>query len=200
MSDYNNSNERRQYYRIDDSAIFSYRVLDPESEQQPAQGQEDLESSKKMSAAFEMIELFGHMNQQMSVTLGRISEGSADIASYLKSLDNKIEMLAQMCLFNDEQSSLEPRREINLGAGGLAFGTDEKLKQGTLIAMDLILATDLLCLHLTGRVIQVSNQKEGDYPYRVSVGFTDISETEVDQISKHIMRLQSEQLRSLREN
>ncbi|MCU7939075.1 MAG: hypothetical protein KZQ64_06950 [gamma proteobacterium symbiont of Bathyaustriella thionipta] len=65
--------------------------------------------------------------------------------------------------------------------------------------MDMILSTDLLCLHLTGRVIQVSNDKEGDYPYRISVGFTDISESEVDQIIKHIMRLQSGQLRAKRE-
>ena len=203
MSDYNNNIERRQYYRIDDSAIFSYRVLENdlghESELEQAHGTEDLESNKKVSAAFEMIELFAQMNQQMAVTLGRISESSADVASYLKNLDNKIEMLAQMCLFKDSPSDLEPRREINLGAGGLAFGTDEKLKQGTLIAMDLILTTDLLCLHLNGRVIQVSDQKDGDYPYRVSVGFVDISENEVDQIIKHIMRLQSEQLRSQRE-
>lgn len=198
MSDYKNDIERRQYYRIDDSAIFSYRVLGHESDQGQVLDAEDLESNKKVSAAFEMIEVFAQMNQQMAVTLGRISENSADVAGYLKSLDNKIEMLAQMCLFKDDQSGLEPRREINLGAGGLAFGSDEKLKQGTLIAMDLILTTDLLCLHLSGRVIQVSDQKEGDYPYRVSVGFTDIKESEIDQIIKHIMRLQSEQLRSRR--
>ncbi len=139
------------------------------------------------------------MNQQMSASLGRISDHSADVATYLKGLDNKIELLAQMYLFKDKQTDLEPHRQINLGAGGLAFGSDEKLKQGTLIAMDMILSTDLLCLHLTGRVIQISNEKNGDFPYRISVGFVDISDNEVDQIIKHIMRLQAEQLRAKRE-
>jgi len=181
-------NERRQYYRIDDSAIFSYHVLNKEKT-----------DAENVSTAFEMIELFGQMNQQMSVALGRISENSSDIATYLKGLDNKVELLAQMYLFKDNKHSLEPRRQINLSAGGLAFGSDEKLKQGTLIAMDMILSTDLLCLHLTGRVIQISNEQNGDYPYRISVGFVDISDIEVDQIIKHIMRMQSEQLRAKRE-
>lgn len=194
MSSITEAIERRQYYRIDDSAIFSYQVLDNKSQN------EQIKTEKKASAAFEMIEVFSQMNQQMNVVLGRISEHSADIASYLKGLDNKIELLAQMYLFKDNDSELGSRRQINLGAGGLAFGADEKLKHGTLIAMDMILSTDLLCLHLTGRVIQISNDKDGDYPYRVSVGFTDISEQEIDQIIKHIMRLQSEQLRAKRES
>ena len=187
-------NERRQYYRIDYSAIFSYHVLKKE------RSDDDQNEIEKVSTAFEMIELFGQMNQQMSVALGRISDHSADVATYLKGLDNKIELLAQMYLFKDNQSSLEPRRQINLGAGGLAFGSDEKLKQGTLIAMDMILSTDLLCLHLTGRVIQISNEKNGDFPYRISVGFVEISDAEVDQIIKHIMRLQAELLRAKRES
>jgi len=151
------ANERRQYYRINDSAIFSYYVL-KDNMLNDEQDKEQL-GDEKLSTAFEMIELFGQMNQQMSVALGRISEHSADIATYLKGLDNKIELLAKMHLFQDKQSELEPQRQINLGAGGLAFGSDEKLKQGTLIAMDMILSTDLLCLHLTGRVIQISQEK-----------------------------------------
>lgn len=188
-------NERRQYYRIDDSAIFSYQII-----KKGADDDDKLKADEKVSAAFEMIELFSQMNQQMSVALGRISENSADIATYLKGLDKKVELLAQMYLFKENESNIEPHRQINLGAGGLAFGAHEKLKQGTLIAMDMILSTDLLCLHLTGRVIQISNDKDGDFPYRISIGFTDISESEIDQIIKHIMRLQSEQLRARRES
>lgn len=197
MSSNVQANERRQYYRIDDSAIFSYRILQKESDKEHSKEQD--KAGEKTSTAFEMIELFGQMNQQMSVALGRISENSADIATYLKGLDNKVELLAQMYLFKDSDAGLEPQRQINLGAGGLAFGSDEKLKQGTLIAIDLILSTDLLCLHLTGRVIQASNEKNNNFPYRISVGFVEISDTEVDQIIKHIMRLQSEQLRARKE-
>ncbi|MCU7800404.1 MAG: hypothetical protein KZQ70_09715 [gamma proteobacterium symbiont of Lucinoma myriamae] len=194
MSSNNVVNERRQYYRIDDSAIFSYQIIKKGRDED-----DKLKADKKVSAAFEMIELFSQMNQQMSVALGRINENSADIATYLKGLDKKVELLAQMYLFKENESNLEPHRQINLGAGGLAFGSDEKLKQGTLIAMDMILSTDLLCLHLTDRVIQISNDKDGDFPYRISVGFTDILESAIDQIIKHIMRLQSEQLRAKRE-
>ena len=202
MSDNVQANERRQYYRIDDSAIFSYHILSNEldKESDKAQSKEQDKADEKASSAFEMIELFGQVNQQMSVALGRISENSADIAAYLKGLDNKIELLAQMLFFKDSKTDLGSQRQINLGAGGLAFGCDEKLQQGTLIAMDLILSTDLLCLHLTGRVIQISNEKNSDFPYRISVGFVDVSDSEVDQIIKHIMRLQAEQLRARRES
>ncbi|MCU7939631.1 MAG: hypothetical protein KZQ64_04290 [gamma proteobacterium symbiont of Bathyaustriella thionipta] len=123
MSNHNEARERREYYRIDDSAIFTYQVLDNKS------SKDELKSDKKVSAAFEMIELFSQMNQQMSVALGRISENSADIASYLKGLDNKIELLAQIHLFKENESNLEQRRQINLGAGGIAFGSNTKHKQ-----------------------------------------------------------------------
>ena len=184
--------ERRQYYRIDDSVIFNYRVL-----------QEDnlvTEQDKKASAAFEMIELFGQMNQQMRVTLGRIGERSADIASYLKSLDNKIELLAEMNLFKENQSALGLRQKINLGAGGLSFCSDEKLKEGTLLAVDMILSTDLSCLHLMGHVVEVFNNNRSEGQYNISIAFSDISDIEEDDIVKHIMHLQSEQLRSKRED
>ncbi len=191
MSTNDKVSERRQYYRIDDSAVFTYQVVKNSTDN-------DLNKHKKPSAAFEMIELFSQMNQQMGVTLGRISEHSADVANYLKNLDNKIELLAHLYLFKDNESNLEPHRDINLGAGGLAFGSDEKLPQGTLLNMDMILSTDLLCLHLTGRVIQISKETKGNFPYRISVGFIDILDMEVDQISKHLMRLQAEQLRAQR--
>jgi len=194
MSTNKELSERRQYYRIDDSGIFSYQVLNNSI------NDEQSNTEKSTSAAFEAIELFSRINQQMSVALGRINEHSADIVTYLKGLDKKVELLAQMFLFKESGHNIDSRRQINLGAGGLAFATDEKLKQGTLIAMDMILSTDLLCLHLTGRVIQVSNNKDGDFPYRLSVGFTDISELEADQIIKHIMRMQSKRLRDKRES
>ncbi|MCU7834033.1 MAG: PilZ domain-containing protein [gamma proteobacterium symbiont of Taylorina sp.] len=180
--------ERRQYYRIDDDIIFNYRIIQ--------EGNIVPEQDKKVTAAFEMIELFGQMNLQMRVTLGRISERSADIASYLKSLDSKIELLAEMNLFKDDQSILHARQKINLGAGGLSFSTDESLKRGMLLAIDMILSTDLTCLHLTGQVVKVSNEKNNDCPYNISIAFSDITDPEEDKIIKHIMHLQSEQLRA----
>ncbi len=190
----NNINERRQYYRINDSTIFSYSIINENNLHS------DVTEQSSLSSASEIIELFGHMNQQMKATLGRICERSPDTASYLKNMDSKIELLAQICLLQDQKSELQSRREINLGAGGLAFGNEEKLSQGTLLKINLVLSTDLLCLHLKGRVLQTSKQKEGNYPYRISVGFVDISDNEVDQIIRHIMRLQSEQLRAKRES
>ncbi len=185
MSSENYTDERRQYYRIDDSAIFSYRKL-PEGV---------LADQKASSNTFEMVELFSQINRQMSTSLGRICDHSADIASYLKGMDKKIELLVQMYLFNDTPLTNGSRRQLNLGAGGLAFGTDEKLEQDTLIAMDLILSTDLLCLHLTGKVLNISDNESGDFAYRASVSFTNISDIEADQIMKHIMRIQAERLR-----
>ena len=119
--------ERRQYYRLNNNVIFNYRIIkDDETDTH----------DNTVSAAFEMIELFGQINQQMRTTMGRISEKSADIASYLKSLDSKLELLAEMSLFKESQSALGLRQNINLGAGGLSFCTGEDLKSGTLLGID----------------------------------------------------------------
>ena len=191
MNQDNQNSERRQYYRIDDHVIFTYRVL------QKDRDVSDLD--KKGSAAFEMIELFGQMNQQMRVTLGRISEKSADIASYLKSLDNKIELLAELNLFKENQSSHGLRQKINIGAGGLSFSSNEDLKKGMFLSIDMILSTDLTCLHLTGKVVTVDTDKQDEDSHHVSIAFSDISDVQEDNIVKHIMHMQSEQLRAKRE-
>jgi len=188
MNENNQPVERRQYYRINDNIIFNYRIVQKENDVS--------EQNKKVSAAFEMIELFGQMNQQMRVTLGRIGEKSADIASYLKSLDSKIELLAEMNLFKEDQSILKARQEVNLGAGGLSFMTEEPLENGMLLAIDIILSTDLTCLHLTGQVVKVTDEKNSKPPYNISIAFTDITDFEEDKIIKHIMHLQSERLRT----
>ena len=191
MNQDNQNSERRQYYRIDDHVIFTYRVLKKDSDVS--------ELDKKGSAAFEMIELFGQMNQQMRVTLGRISEKSADIASYLKSLDNKIELLAELNLFKESQSSHGLRQKINIGAGGLSFSSNEDLKKGMFLSIDMILSTDLTCLHLTGKVVTVDTDKQDEDSHHVSIAFSDISDVQEDNIVKHIMHMQSEQLRAKRE-
>ena len=182
--------ERRQYYRLNNNVIFNYRIIkDDETDTH----------DNTVSAAFEMIELFGQINQQMRTTMGRISEKSADIASYLKSLDSKLELLAEMSLFKESQSALGLRQNINLGAGGLSFCTDEDLKSGTLLAIDMILSTDLTCLHLMGSVVAIVDNNRGEYAHKVSLAFVNISALEEDHIVKHIMHLQSEQLRIKKE-
>lgn len=183
--------ERRQYYRINDNVIFNYRIIQDD--------EKETEHDNKVSAAFEMIELFGQMNQQMRVTLGRISEKSVDIASYLKNLDNKVELLAEMSLFKENQTAPGLRQKINLGAGGLSFCTDDNFQTGTLLAIDMILSTDLICLHLTGSVVEVLDDSSGEYSSKILISFVNISDIEEDNIVKHIMHLQSEQLRTRKE-
>jgi len=182
--------ERREYYRIEESILMAYSILDSNDESNLVD---------KADSSYEILSEFANVSTQMKTTLGRISERSADVASCLKSLDTKINLLAQVILVNGEEQNLS-RHDINISAGGLAFNTNESLDTDILLKIKLILPPDLSILILKGKVVSCIRQDNFQYPYQVSIEFTNLSDTDQDTIARHIMRLQAQQLRQRKEN
>jgi len=181
--------DRREYYRIEESILMTYSIITSD---------EDLSSSDSTNSTLEIINEFSNVSAQMKASLGRISERSADIASCLKSLDTKINLLAQVLLVNGENQALK-RHNINISAGGLAFANQEAINDNAYLQLKLILPPDLSMLVIKGRVVSCKRQDDFDFPYQISVEFINLNDSEQDSIARHIMRLQAQQLRQRKE-
>ena len=179
--------DRREYYRIEESILMAYSVEEDEAQQASAS-----------DSTFEIINEFSNVSAQMKTTLGRIAERSPDTASCIRSLDTKINLLAQIMLIKDDEQMLS-RHDINISAGGLAFSCQQDFPDNTCLKLKLVLPPDLSLLVLKGKVVSSVKQDNIHYPYQVSLEFMALSDMDQDTISRHIMRLQATQLRQRKE-
>jgi hypothetical protein len=189
-----NRDERREFFRIDDSIKISFRLLGPESMQPPDQS---LQSGGEDSLT--IITRLQAISRQMSASLRRIEQRDADVADYLRALDEKITLLAQSFLADESSLTEQPSRSVNLGAGGLAMDSAEPLAMGSRIQIRLLLLPSYIGVVAFGEVVGVEQTTEDpDLPYRLHINFTHIPEHGRDALIRHILRRQADRLRRQR--
>jgi c-di-GMP-binding flagellar brake protein YcgR len=201
MSDENNqspSDERRGYFRIDDVVKLSYRPVTkaalPELIEQLMTG---------AGTNFTVMSSFTSMSQQMVVQLRRIEGTAPDTAACIKILDQKLNILGQAFLQQEEDISNKDSIAVNISAGGVAFNSAESYKLGTVLEVKLLLLPDMIGMMIYGEVIDCSKNRETDHadkPYCLQVSFTNIREADRDIVIRHVLRRQGEWLRKRRKD
>ncbi len=188
------ADERREYFRIDDSIRVSYTVVDPESVP------EDIDERVHNDRFSVMTRLQG-ISQHLSASFHRIEQRDPDVADYLKALDEKIDLLGQSFLAEEKEMLGQPSRSVNLSAGGLALDVAEQLTLGDRVEIKLLLLPTYTGVLAYGEVvgIEANPQSEQDYPFHVRINFTHIRGSDQDALIRHIMRRQGEMLRQRRE-
>jgi c-di-GMP-binding flagellar brake protein YcgR len=188
------TNERREYFRIDDSIQVSYSLVDVASI--PA----DIDS-RLQNDRFSVTTRLQAISQHLSAALHRIEQRDPDVADYLKALDEKINLLGQSFLAEEKDLLGQPPRSVNLSAGGLAMDVAEAMTIGDRVEVKLFLLPSYTGVLAYGEVVGVDHNpdEQADYPYRVRINFTLIRGSDQDALIRHIMRRQGEMLRQRRE-
>ncbi|MES9928916.1 MAG: hypothetical protein ABW158_12460, partial [Candidatus Thiodiazotropha sp. 6PDIVS] len=117
-----NQDERREFFRIDDSLQVSYRVI-PASEI-PASIEEQLRAGERFTVMTRLQEI----SQHLSASMHRIEQRDTDIADYLKALDEKVNLLGQSFLTEERELLDRPSQKVNLSAGGLGMDITEQVE------------------------------------------------------------------------
>ncbi len=190
----NLADERREFFRIDDSIRLSYRVID--ADEVPVDIEERVHNDR-----FSVMTRLQAISQNLSAALHRIEQRDHDVADYLKALDDKITLLGQSFLSEEGELLGAPSRDVNLSAGGLAMDVDEPLVVGDRVEIKLLLLPDYCGVLAYGEVVGVetSARPDGDFPHHVRINFTLIRDVDQDALIRHIMRRQGEMLRKRRE-
>ncbi|MCU7923692.1 MAG: PilZ domain-containing protein [Candidatus Thiodiazotropha sp. (ex Dulcina madagascariensis)] len=187
--------ERREFFRIDDSIRVSYRVIT--AEELPESIDDQLHGDDR----FTVMTRLQALSQHLSAPLHRIEQRDPDVADYLKVLDEKINLLGQSLLAEERGLLDRPSQSVNLSAGGLAMDITESLQEGDLVEIKLLLLPSYTGVVAYGEVVGVDDSTEGDadYPYHIRINFNLIRNSDQDALIRHIMRRQGEMLRQRRE-
>lgn len=187
--------ERREFFRIDDSIQVSFRVV-------PAADMPlDIDDQRLQTNSFTVMTRLQAVSQRLSAAFHRIEQRDPDVADYLKALDEKIDLLGKSFLAAENELLEQPSRPVNLSAGGLALDTAEPLAVGDFVEIKLLLLPSYTGVLAFGEVVGVEDSTDGDaaYPHHVRINFTLIRGSDQDALIRHIMRRQGEMLRQRRQ-
>ncbi len=190
------STERRRYFRVDDEVILAWRILtDHEKEKRMQQ------FSKGEMEYPDPTRLYLTLESDITAIIQNLNPKQPEIASVLKMLNRKINLVARGAPMNASRGSLleETPQQVNISACGIGFMVEEELKKGQHIQIEMVLMPEKIYILSYGTVIaceHISHSKKNDKPYRINVDFAAMREDDMDRLIQHIMQKELEMIRS----
>ncbi|NMT63928.1 PilZ domain-containing protein [Marinobacter orientalis] len=176
--------DRRDFFRISDYIGLEIRKLDADNadKENPFNGShlESLRSELK------------RLDQDVKAQLTTLAERDRLLTSLIKSLNGKLDTLARIMAF--EQNPLQPEdwQDVTLSEGGLAFHTaTNSFMIDEILALRMTLPPELFQPVAIAKVVSV--EPDGSQGVRVHTEFTDIHDSDRQQIARHVMRWQIRQ-------
>jgi len=191
------TSDRREYYRVQDMALVKYRVI-----------QEDMLEVERRNVHLNRVKvedvraaLFG-LETQLQEIFEKIRRTDPALGEALGLMNRKISLLERVVSResapSDRDGDLphEPK-EIDLSGGGMAITAESPLAAGAHLAIDLVLLPDKDPMRIFGKVVDGRKNDSGHYV--ISIAFEEIREEDQDRLVQHVLRRQSRELRSARQ-
>jgi c-di-GMP-binding flagellar brake protein YcgR len=190
------ANERRAYFRIEDSLNLSYHEVPAEALEERLQRLE-----QGVDTSFTVLSSLASISQQMGGVLHKIQVESPDIARYLKALDQKIELLGRTLLATESNLVEQHAHPVNLSASGMAFKSKDAVEPGITLELRLLLYPSLAGILAYAEVVDCVALEEADsgFAYCIRVNFSHLRESDRDLLIRHVVQRQTDQLRKARE-
>ncbi len=177
--------ERRNFFRIDDTAILYYRVISEEDFERDQHNDDQVLVNKlTLKARFDSI------SREMRPLFRVIQAGSPDIAKYLSSLDKKLNLLSEYYVEIAMGDMDMAPQKINLGAGGLAFTAQSPIMSGALMELRMVLLPEHYGIFSYAKVVSCARNTDDIMnvnSYKISVEFENMSDDVRDIITRHVL-------------
>jgi len=189
------SDERREYFRIEDEIALDYRLV---REDEVEALVERIRS--RLVDRFTAASNFAATSRQMAHAIHKVQGDSPELARCLQALDNKLNMIAQLFVSEEMHIDEQPTREVTLSAGGLSFRAQHEVEVGSLMELRMVLFPSLVGILTISRVVHCDrmNDSNNTFPWRIAVEYEHLRETDRELLVRHIMAKETEQLRALR--
>jgi hypothetical protein len=186
------SEERREYFRINDTIYLKLRVLGEDEAQQPLE-----EKASGDGGSDNLTLTLQSLADQSGNLLVGIRKSQPDIAHYLSLLEKRIELISRVVVGDHLGKSIEPNTPVSLSAGGISFNSEQSLAPETPLAMEIILFPSHLHIQAIGRVAYCKpNREKSTQGYSLGIDFIQISDIAREALVKHTLELQSARLRA----
>ena len=180
------SNERRRYFRIDETIGISYEILDAKNHQ-----------SKSKTPEVDVLDLVAHQDEQIEKLLLEVAEDNPKVAQLVTIFNQKLERIVnQLVLESHLVGKIAHRvQEANISACGIAFATTEEVALDTHVKLELTLFPSKRTLVTNGIIVSCDRAQEGWY-WRID--FYGMPNQVQEELIQHIVQSQSSQLKSKR--
>lgn len=180
--------DRREYYRIEDSIALEIRSLSaPE-----AAGQEVLQDASPLFNLLSELHLSEFESQHL---LRQISERDRNLAAFLKSQNKRIDLLSQVVALTVLGQIGEPQPVI-ISEGGIDFQHPTPIATGAHLSVKLVLMPQALGLLLRARVTHC-DRKGGAYD--IGTEFEYPTDAQRQLLARYIFQKQAQERRLARE-
>lgn len=180
---------KREYFRIRDRLSLEIAELNDEPPKVSADEYFDDNEFNNLQRQINQAE------HEFSPLLSGIASKNRDVASALRLLNRKLELMSQAMNCLAEHDSAKQKRDVSISEGGIAFGSKKPYALDQSLAMRLTLYPQQSSLCVFATVVECI---ELNGLYRVSAEFFDLRESERQIIAKHIINLQLEAKRQAR--
>jgi hypothetical protein len=181
------ANERRNFFRIEDTVLMRYQPIDENSALA-----NHIPSLFKEDPGYSLMQELMEIDRDNNKFLRAIGEKNYELEAYLKGLSKKLDLIAAKVVESDEKAAHQEPHYISISEGGLSFVSPIEYAHDSYIALQMTLLPSHHSLVLFTRVINCSVSDNG---YSIALSFVQLKDTERQIITKHIMQLQMAQRR-----
>ncbi len=184
--------ERRRSYRLNDDIGLCYKVI----------AREELpQALAQFDAIHAQLGLNNHFNQEKEVQLPllkQIERTQPAVASYLRFLETKIDVLANHLSMSNHAVPSTPSHDVSLSAHGIRFLGDRFIPSNSHLELRLQLFPSRVSLIIFATVVSCNKLDHPDpqQAYAITAEFSHIHESDREVIVKHI---HDKQMLALRE-
>ena len=186
------SQERRRFFRIDDSIGVAYRLLSDEELADQLDGDIKPVDSLNLIASFD--NKFANLCGQLQAREPLIAELMETMNAKLSAVINQLEMDSYLV-----RKVAYKVHEVNISACGMALFTDEALPEGATISLEMSLKPGNHLVQCYAAIVSCSMNEENQKFY-VRMNFANMSEHDQEILIQHIVRRQGDQLREARQD
>lgn len=184
------TNDRREYYRIKDTIALEFKLL---------AGHEALDHSELHDASplFNLLSELHLSDFESQHLLRHISDRDRTLANYLKVVNKRIDLLGQAVAQNLLREIGTPRR-VTLSEGGVGFAHSHALAIGSHLALKLVLMPQALGLLLRAEVTHCKPLQDGQF--EIGTEFEALTESQRQLLARHILQKQAQERRMARDS
>jgi hypothetical protein len=181
--------DRREYYRIEDMIALEISPLSaPE-----AAGKDVLQDA---SPLFNLLSELHLSEFESQLLLRQISERDRTMASYLKVMNKRIDLLGQVMAQSVLGQFGEPQ-PVKISEGGIEFSHHLAYPAGSHLAIKLVLMPQALGLLLRAKVTHCEPQSFGTF--EIGTEFESLTDAQRQLLARYILQKQAQQRRLARE-
>lgn len=180
--------ERRDYYRMEDQVHLIKTPIekhlisdDPYS---------DRYNVPRQALLISQLQAIDNENRDL---LRQVGDYNRALGSYLKHLEEKIDLVAKYAVSHDQE--LSRKETVNLSEGGISFYSGTALDTGSYVHLIIMLFPGFSSIATIGQVRACDKIEDRPTLYRVGVEFTVLLEQDRKLLVRHIRRRESQSIR-----